>query len=388
MAREKGWGVFWVKEIRKNQKNSFFSYVREGSTEAFAKCFPFSSAALEKGCRLIVRENQNKSILFLSSSLPRQTKLSSPQTQHTTQTTFHEMKDPQQAWGLRLAQERTHDSQNPHSAEIRIPLDSGWGNEVCANVECCTSPCIFYTDAQRNGDCILWTDASFFPDSGRCAAAFGLECSEGIKISAFRVRGSAARGELLAIFAALKTYSLSDRNLTIFSDCQSAIKRIEKLISHLKTTLKTSNTSPLDLSPPSSSSPSSSHSLFSSSALPSSSLISSLTSLESKILPVLHKILANGRSVSLHWVKGHSGIAQNELLDQAAKKEAQNKNRESLFEEIPEMMGELTLNDKMIENRDEICYTEWRPDLDKGVMKVAKSWMAKRVMAGIERGGG
>ena len=375
MAREKRVGCFLGER----------DYVREGSTEAFAKCFPFSSAALEKRCRLIVRENQNKSILFLSSSLPRQTKLSSPQTQHTTQTTFHEMKDPQQAWGLRLAQERTHDSQNSHSAEIRIPLDSGWGNEVCANVECCTSPCIFYTDAQRNGDCILWTDASFFPDSGRCAAAFGLECSEGIKISAFRVRGSAARGELLAIFAALKTYSLSDRNLTIFSDCQSAIKRIEKLISHLKTTLKTSNTSPLDLSPPSSSSPSSSHSLFSSSALPSSSLISSLTSLESKILPVLHKILANGRSVSLHWVKGHSGIVQNELLDQAAKKEAQNKNRESLFEEIPEMMGEVTLNDKMIENRDEICYTEWRPDLDKGVMKVAKSWMAKRVMAGIEQ---
>ena len=95
--------------------------------------------------------------------------------------------------------------------------------------------------------------------------------------------------------------------------------------------------------------------------------------------------MADGRSVSLHWVKGHSGIVQNELLDQAAKKEAQNKNRESLFEEIPEMMGELTLNDKMIENRDEICYTEWRPDLDKGVMKVAKSWMAKRVMAGIEQ---
>ena len=171
MAREKGWGVFWVKEIQKNQKNSFFSSVRESETEAFAKSFPFSSAALEKGCRLLVRENQKKSILFLCSSLPRQTSFSSPQ---TTQTTFNEMKDPQKAWGLRLAQERTHDLQNPHSAEIRIPLDSGWGNEICANVECCTSPCIFYTDAQRNGDCILWTDGSFFPDSGRCAAAFGL----------------------------------------------------------------------------------------------------------------------------------------------------------------------------------------------------------------------
>ena len=200
---------------------------------------------------------QKKSILFLSSSLPRQTNTPSTQTQHNTQT-FHEMKDPRQAWGLRIAHERAHDPHNSDSAETRISLDPGWGNEICGNAECCTSPCTFYTDAQRNGDCILWTDASFFPDSGRCAAAFGLECSGGIKISAFRVRGSAARGELLAIFAALKTYSLSDRNLSVFSDCQSEIKRIEKLISHIKTTFKVPNTSPLNHSLPSSPSPSSS----------------------------------------------------------------------------------------------------------------------------------
>jgi len=73
------------------------------------------------------------------------------------------------------------------------------------------------------------------------------------------------------------------------------------------------------------------------------------------------------------------------LIDQAAKKEAQNKQRESLFEEIPEMMGELTLKDKIVDIRDEISDEEWRPDLDKTVMKAAKSWMAKRVMAGVEQ---
>ena len=51
---------------------------------------------------------------------------------------------------------------------------------------------------------------------------------------------------------------------------------------------------------------------------------------------------------------------------------------------MPEAIGELTLNHKMIENREEICYTEWRPDLDKSVMKTAKSWMARRTMAGVE----
>ena len=194
---------------------------------------------------------------------------------------------------------------------------------------------------------MVTVSCGLMPDTGRCAAAFGLECSGGIKISAVRVRGFAARGELLAIFAALKTYSLSDRNLSVFSDCQSAIKRIEKLISHIKTTFKVPNTSPLNHSITSSPSPSSSpspllppFSLPSLSSFPSSS---SLTSLENKIFPILRKIMADGRSVSLHWVKGHSGIVQNELLDQAAKKEAQNKHRESLFEEIPGMMGDVTL---------------------------------------------
>ena len=257
-------------------------------------------------------------------------------------------------------------------------------------MKCCASPCSHYVEAQRRGDLILWTDASFFPEHNRCAAAFGLECAKGIKISAFRVRGSAARGELLAIFAALKTFSQSERNLAVFSDCQSAIKKIENLISLAKMVHEDALSPPLSPSSPSPS-PSPSPSSVSSppppppSISPSFSSLSALSSTENRIYSIIQQILWSGRSLSLHWVKAHSGIIQNEMLDQAAKKEAQNKKRESLFEEIPEMMGELTIRDKIVESREEIAYAEWRPDLDKAVMKGAKSWMAKRVMAGIEQ---
>ena len=179
----------------------------------------------------------------------------------------------------------------------------------------------------------------------------------------------------MAIFAALKAYLPEKKNLSLFSDCQSAIKKTEKLISLVNSLLAETRTS---LPSPSSCSPSfrssslslsslsapsppsrSSPSLSSLSSLP---LLSSLSSIENRIIQTLWTILSEGRTISLHWVKAHSGIVQNEMIDQAAKKEAQNRNRESLFEEIPETMGELTLDDKIIENRDEIRYDEWRPD--------------------------
>ena len=380
-AREKGWDIFWVKEIRKSRKKSLFSYVREGPSQAFSKIMSFSSDALEKGCRRLARENQRKSLLFLSSSFPKNHSkpfLPSIASRSPPPFTTHEMKDSHQAWGLRVAQDRAQNPHNITAVEAPIPLDIAWGKEICANVECCTSACTHYIDAQKNGDIILWTDASFFPDDGKCAAAFGVEGPEGMKISAFRVRGSAARGELLAIFAALKVFSSSERNISVFSDCQSAIKKIENFISLAKkaTTVivpSLPSSSPL---PPSLSAP----------PVPTPFPFPfCLSSTEHRISMVVSKIVGAGHSISLHWVKGHSGIVQNEMLDQAAKKEAQNRNRESLLEEIPEMMGELTIRDKIVESREDIVYTEWRSDLDKAVMKVAKSWMAKRVMAGIEQ---
>lgn len=353
-ARDKGWIVAWVRELKKNQKKFIFSIVREGLAEVFSKVCVFNSAALEKGCRNFVRENPKKNILFLSAPTLKQPNFHITQTHSKSLTTqIHEMKE--EPWALRIARERAHE---PSLSEVRIPLvHTDWGKEKCGNFECCVSPCTHYTDAKMRGDLLLWTDASFFPESGKCAAAFGFECSDGMKISSFRVRGPASRGELLAIFAALKSYSHSEKNLSIFSDCESAIKKIEKLISLSK--------------------------VVSGDSLHQKSV--SLSSLESRIFSVIRHILGQGHSISLHWVKGHSGIIQNELLDQAAKKEAQNKKRESLFEEVPETVGELTLKDKMIESREEISYTEWRPDLDKSVMKAAKSWMARRTMAGIEQ---
>ena len=87
----------------------------------------------------------------------------------------------------------------------------------------------------------------------------------------------------------------------------------------------------------------------------------------------------------LSLVKAHASIEQNEALDAAAKKEAHNFRRESLNEEKPQLPGEFTLQGRLVENRHEIEYPEWRPDLDKSVMSVVRSFNARRVMAGVEQ---
>ena len=307
----------------------------------------------KKDSRKVARENSGKNLLILTPPLKRQIDWSKTDIHtHPHTVLFHEMRNNQEHLAHKLAIEEAQNS--PPSTEKRISISAKLKGEKCQNAECCTSPCAHYLGASR-GDLILWTDASFFPDSGKCAAAFGVECPEGMKITAFRVRGNSARGETLAIFGALQSCAQSDRDLAIFSDCESAIKKVQRLLLSLKT------------------------------LSPSLSFSVSLSCLEKRIFSVLQQIERKGHSISLHWVKGHAGIIQNEMIDQAAKKEAQIKHRESLFEEKPEMIGDLAVRDKLVESREEICYPEWRPDLDKAVMKAARSWMAKRVMAGIEQ---
>ena len=72
-------------------------------------------------------------------------------------------------------------------------------------------------------------------------------------------------------------------------------------------------------------------------------------------------------------------------MDAAAKKEAQNTRREALFEEKPLFPGDFTLQGQLVESRHEIAYDEWRPDLDKTIMKAARSYHARRVLAGVQQ---
>ena len=108
-AREKGWGVFWVKETKMNRNKTLFSYVREGFPAVFSKIISFPSNALEKGCQFLSRENPRKNLLFLSSFFPQQMK-------DTPSHTFHEMKDTQ-PWGIRVAQENSRPSQHHYGGD-------------------------------------------------------------------------------------------------------------------------------------------------------------------------------------------------------------------------------------------------------------------------------
>ena len=107
--------------------------------------------------------------------------------------------------------------------------------------------------------------------------------------------------------------------------------------------------------------------------------------IDKRICFLIDNLTQRGRTIRLHWIKAHASIEQNEALDAAAKKEARNFRRESLFEEKPQFPGEFTLQGRLVENRHEIEYPEWRPDLDKSVMSVARSFSARRVMAGVEQ---
>ena len=236
------------------------------------------------------------------------------------------------------------------------PPSCEWKKEICKSPECCVSSCSFYLDAIKRNDLIIWTDASFFPDSRKCAAAFGWESDEGIRISAFRVRGSAARGEVLAIFAALMfvEQKFPDRDITLFSDCESALSRFFPFLS-------------LSLSSP-----------------PSPPFLP-LSPLNKRCCDVVQRLLLRGRKLCLHWVKAHASVIQNELIDAAAKKEALNFRREKLFEEKPQSLGEFTIQGQLVESRYEIEYDEWRPDLDKTVMRVARSYHARRIFAGVQQ---
>lgn len=168
-------------------------------------------------------------------------------------------------------------------------------------------------------------------------------------MTAFRVRGSAARGEVIAIFAALLfvEHSFPDRDVTIFSDCESAISKISSL------------------------------------SIPS--LSDALSSIDKRISDLTRRFFDRGRKLRLHWVKAHSSIIQNEMIDAAAKKEALNFRRETLFEEKPLLPGDFTLNGQLAERRQDIKYDEWRPDLDKSIMRAARSFHARRVFAGVQQ---
>ena len=200
----------------------------------------------------------------------------------------------------------------------------------------------------KRSDLILWTDASFFPESRRCGAAFGCETDEGLRITAFRVRGSAFRGEVLAIFAALAfaEQNFADRDVTLFSDCESAIARISSW---------------------------------------NSTEGNNCCSTHKHICNLLSRFSERGRKIRFHWVKAHSSIPQNDMIDAAAKKEALNFRREALFEEKPELPGDFSLRGQIVDSRQEIEYDEWRPDLDKNIMRVARSYLARRIFAGVEQ---
>ena len=131
--------------------------------------------------------------------------------------TVHQVKNAA-LWGFSIAKDKALTGRRltppalPPSNELR--------KEICGRPECCRSPCHFYLSALENKDLILWTDASFFPESRRGAAAFGWEDAGGLHVTVFRVRGPAARGEVIAIFAALNfvEQNFPARNISIFSD--------------------------------------------------------------------------------------------------------------------------------------------------------------------------
>ena len=267
--------------------------------------------------------------------------------EHGVSVVVHQVKNPA-VWALRLAKNRAIVDGPNFSFPLSPPPDE-WKKEVCGSPECCVSPCAIYLDAIEKNDLVMWSDASFFPDSRRGAAAFGWECKEGLRVTAFRVRGSAARGEVLAIFAALKfaEQNFPDRDLTLFSDCESAISKISFLL-------------PLSLSHVNS-------------------------SLNKHLLETLSRLNARGKKLRLHWIKAHNSITQNEMIDAAAKKEALNFRREGLFDEKPQHPGEITLNGQLVDCRQEIEYEEWRPDLDKTIMKAARSYHARKIFAGVQQ---
>ena len=279
---------------------------------------------------------------------------------HGLHVIVHQIKNAS-VWGIRMAKRRSLLSGRPFSSPLPLPPDE-WNREVCGSPECCVSLCSIYLDAKDNNDLIIWTDASFFPDTRKSAAAFGWESDEGLHVTAFRLRGSAARGEVIAILAALRfvEHNFPDRDVTLFSDCESAISKITSLL-------------PLS-SPPSISSLSSPFPLS-----------DDVLSTESRLCQLLKSLSSRGRRLRLHWVKAHSSIIQNEMIDAAAKKEALNFRREALFEEKPQFLGEFSLKGQIIESREEIGYEEWRSDLDKTVMKVARSYHARRVFAGVQQ---
>ena len=266
---------------------------------------------------------------------------------HGIDVTLHQVKSTS-IWGLRTAKDSATLSGMSRSSPLPPPPDE-WMKEVCGSPECCTSPCSIYRDAIEKNDLILWTDASFFPESRRSAAAFGWESKEGLHVTAFRVRGSAARGEVIAIFAALMfvEHYFPDRDISLFSDCEAAISKV--------------------------------------SSLNLSSLSVMVSSIDKRFRNLIQRIFDRGRKFRLHWVKAHSDIIQNEMIDVSAKKEALNFRRETLFEEKPQLPGEFTLKGQLVENRQEIEYEEWRPDLDKSVMKAARSFHARRVIAGVQQ---
>ena len=262
--------------------------------------------------------------------------------------TVHHVKNTA-IWGFRLAKDRAILSGRALLSSLSPPSNE-WKKEVCGSPECCTSRCSIYLDAIKKDDLILWTDASFLPESRRCAAAFGWESNDGLHVTAFRVRGSAARGEVLAIFAALQfvEHSFPDRDISIFSDCEAAVSKVSSLSL---------------CSPP----------------------FEVLSSIHRCILGVTKRLSERGRKLRLHWVKAHSSITQNDMIDAAAKKEALNFRRETLFEEKPLLPGEFTLKGQLVDNRQEIESEEWRPDLDKSIMHAARSYHARKIFVGVQQ---
>ena len=122
-----------------------------------------------------------------------------------------------------------------------------------------------------------------------------------------------------------------------------------------------------------------------SSPLSSLSSLSLFSFIDKLIFDLTKRVVERGCKLQLHWVKAHSSIVQNDMIDAAAKKEALNFRRETLSEEKPQLPGEFTLKGQLVTDRQEIAYNEWRPDLDKCIMKAARSYHARKVMAGVQQ---
>ena len=277
----------------------------------------------------------------------------------------HEVRANASCWGFQMMTSICNNillrQKRPKSLSSVCPRGLVFGQEQCGNLSC-VGTCLLLVKAREAGDHVIWTDGSYSPEVGRASAAFGVESNGYLNIQAFQIRGSAARAEGAAILAAITEVVLKNEgNALILSDCKSQCDEVSRIVAQISQLSRGSYLCDEK----------------------SEGGTNNRFSVSSLIRGAVSKLSSQGRRVTLHWVKAHCGISQNEAVDSAAKKVLSRKS--FLPDETASCWGELVRDGKLIERRQEILVEEWKPHWQKDAMRNVRSGMAKRVICGIEQ---